>query len=312
MIISNSEKDANGVDDASQVYCNSTAYEPNYTEIVDIPVKRQDDIEMHVKPSEAEYTNVHGYNKPVYNEPVDFEIKSRKGKFSCERTGLALLTLFAVGIGVALAMSIFGYIPCEGPKCEAENLRKDLAETNEKLAMIIKDVHQLKAENLRKDLAETNGKLAMIIKDVHQLKGRGKCVEDSKSGFQGNGTTCKGITDASHRSYFNNYFDEIAMSSCTALSATHGHAGHIAAVRRTCGSGPSCDEVCKGAGTTPNYKGPWKCFETLHVYKRVANELRDNYDSYVDSGKVGLYVYRYNGSCGSRYCGPNYCCCVGK
>ena len=108
MVISNSEKDANGVQDASQVYYNSTAYEPNYTEIDDIPVKRQEDIEMQVKPSEAEYTNVHGYNKPVYNEPVDFEIKSRKGKCSCERTGLVLLTLLAVGIGVALAMSIFG------------------------------------------------------------------------------------------------------------------------------------------------------------------------------------------------------------
>ena len=49
------------------------------------------------------------------------------------------------------------------------------------------------------------------------------------------------------RSYFYNYYDEMATASCTALSATYNMRGYIAAIRRTCGRGPSCIDVCKNA-----------------------------------------------------------------
>lgn len=57
------------------------------------------------------------------------------------------------------------------------------------------------------------------------------------------------------RSYFNNYNDEMATSTCTALSASHQITGHIAAVRRICGSGPSCADVCKNAKAVPYFSG---------------------------------------------------------
>ena len=63
------------------------------------------------------------------------------------------------------------------------------------------------------------------------------------------------------RSYFNNYNDEMATSTCTALSASHQIAGHIAAVRRTCGSGPSCAVICKNAKTVPYFSGKFDSFK---------------------------------------------------
>lgn len=63
------------------------------------------------------------------------------------------------------------------------------------------------------------------------------------------------------RSYFNNYNDEMATSTCTALSASHNIAGHIAAVRRTCGSGASCADVCKNAKAVPYFSGKFDSFK---------------------------------------------------
>ena len=67
----------------------------------------------------------------------------------------------------------------------------------------------------------------------------------------------------SHRSYFYNYYDEIAMSTCTALSANYKITGYIFAVRRTCG-GPNtwprtCDQICRdpklrAQGMSDNYR----------------------------------------------------------
>ena len=65
------------------------------------------------------------------------------------------------------------------------------------------------------------------------------------------------------RSYFNNYYDEIATSTCTALSISHGYHGHIAAVRRTCGTGPSCVHVCKNAKGNIYYKGNCDSFKSF-------------------------------------------------
>merc|ERR1719228_344354 len=111
-----------------------------------------------------------------------------------------------------------------------------------------------------------------------------------------------------HRSYFYNYFDEVAVSTCTALSASHGLAGHVTAVRRTCTSGnsPSCAHVCQTTNSFSGYVSSWTCFDALHVYKNHP-ELADNYVDYVDSNKVGPVVYRYNSCAGENYCGPNYC-----
>ena len=53
-------------------------------------------------------------------------------------------------------------------------------------------------------------------------------------------------------SYINNHNDEMATSTCISLSsASHKVTGHIAAVRRTYGSGPSCSGACKNAPAVP-------------------------------------------------------------
>ena len=65
------------------------------------------------------------------------------------------------------------------------------------------------------------------------------------------------------RSYFNNYYDEIATSTCTALSLSHHISGHIAAVRRTCRNGPSCADVCKSAKEVLYYKGKFDSFKSF-------------------------------------------------
>lgn len=54
--------------------------------------------------------------------------------------------------------------------------------------------------------------------------------------------------------------------------------------------------------------GTWTCFDSLHVYKNQ-EQLRDNYDKDVDTGKIGLHNFRY-GACDAKGCGPNYCCCT--
>lgn len=55
--------------------------------------------------------------------------------------------------------------------------------------------------------------------------------------------------------------------------------------------------------------GRWTCFDSLHVYKNQDEQLRDNYDKDVDTGKIGLHNFRY-GTCNAKNCGPNYCCCT--
>lgn len=122
---------------------------------------------------------------------------------------------------------------------------------------------------------------------------------------------CQIVSGSGFRSYFNNYYDEIATSTCTALSASHNVRGHIAGVRRACSaSTASCADICTNAKKTPYFSGTWKCFDALHIYKKPSEDLSDNFEKENDSGKVGLYTYRYGG-CGGSFCGPNYCCCVG-
>lgn len=56
------------------------------------------------------------------------------------------------------------------------------------------------------------------------------------------------VTEGGLRSYFSNYFDEVATSSCTSLSVFYGLRGHIAAVKRACNdNSQSCADVCERA-----------------------------------------------------------------
>lgn len=60
--------------------------------------------------------------------------------------------------------------------------------------------------------------------------------------------TLVNVTDGGLRSYFSNYFDEVATSSCTSLSVFYGLRGHMAAVRRACNdNSQSCTDICEKA-----------------------------------------------------------------
>ncbi|KAJ7365428.1 hypothetical protein OS493_005535 [Desmophyllum pertusum] len=113
------------------------------------------------------------------------------------------------------------------------------------------------------------------------------------------------------RAYYYNYLDEIAMATCAAIPSSGP--GLIYAVRRTCGEKPNCKDICtdhalRKQGPKEVQNLAWHCKESLHVYKRQP-ALKDNYEEYTDSHKLGLAVYRHH-SCTVSGCGPNYCCCV--
>merc|ERR1712179_183047 len=125
----------------------------------------------------------------------------------------------------------------------------------------------------------------------------------------GAGTCSLTLTSSSYY----NYLDEMATSSCVGMSVGHGILGHITAIRRACSNpAPNCDAVCAAgalsAGGVGTQSKPWKCFDSLHVYK-AHPRLADNAGSDTDSLKIGPVIYRYN-NCTHTSCGPNYCCCV--
>ena len=72
--------------------------------------------------------------------------------------------------------------------------------------------------------------------------------------FSANNARAQGL-----RSYFNNYYDEIATSICTALSKDN----HVAAVRRTCGNGASCVGVFRNAEGQLHFKGNFDSFKSF-------------------------------------------------
>ena len=72
--------------------------------------------------------------------------------------------------------------------------------------------------------------------------------------FSANNARAQGL-----RSYFNNYYDEIATSICSALS----RGNHVAAVRRTCGNGASCVDVCRNAEGQLHFKGNFDSFKSF-------------------------------------------------
>ncbi|CAB4005664.1 Hypothetical predicted protein [Paramuricea clavata] len=117
----------------------------------------------------------------------------------------------------------------------------------------------------------------------------------------------------SFKSYFENYFDEMATSACVAMGSKRGL---YFAVRRKCGSFASCKEICTSY-TIRRQAQIWdpskllhsSCVESLHIYKNRPS-LADNKKADTDVNKVGLTIYRYK-TCNSRGCGPNYCCCTG-
>ena len=82
------------------------------------------------------------------------------------------------------------------------------------------------------------------------------------------------------RSYFCNYYDEMATASCTALSASYNIRGHIAAIRRTCGSGPSCFDVCKNANA---FRGK----DLTHMFENII-------ESSFDSFNITSYIFLTN------------------
>ena len=63
------------------------------------------------------------------------------------------------------------------------------------------------------------------------------------------------VVAGDYKAAYNNYFDEMATSTCVSLAHSH-KAGHIAAVRRTCGIlYVGCTDVCKHAGSIPGFPG---------------------------------------------------------
>ena len=59
----------------------------------------------------------------------------------------------------------------------------------------------------------------------------------------------------------NNFLDDMALSTCTAISASVGKIGYVAAVRRKCEKpAPDCNSVCKDAG-----KVPWRGDSMYHT-----------------------------------------------
>lgn len=91
------------------------------------------------------------------------------------------------------------------------------------------------------------------------------------------------------RSYFNNYYDEMATSSCTALSASYNIRGHIAAIRRTCGSGPSCIGVCKNA---KKLRGN----DLIHMFKNILEAGFDSFNcsSYISWQTQSKFLLKLN------------------
>lgn len=63
------------------------------------------------------------------------------------------------------------------------------------------------------------------------------------------------VVRGSYKAAYNNYFDEIATSTCVSLAAPR-KPGHVAAVRRTCSKFyVDCTGVCKHAASIPSYSG---------------------------------------------------------
>ncbi|XP_013403606.1 uncharacterized protein LOC106168895 [Lingula anatina] len=107
-----------------------------------------------------------------------------------------------------------------------------------------------------------------------------------------------------------NYRDELAQSTCTAMS---GRRGWVYAVRRTCdGDGPTCAQICRrralSAQDSQVSSRGLECFNALHVY---GGRPQLSEDTRKDIAKLGLKIFRYN-SCDGKGCGPNFCCCRSK
>ncbi|XP_013403607.1 uncharacterized protein LOC106168896 [Lingula anatina] len=107
-----------------------------------------------------------------------------------------------------------------------------------------------------------------------------------------------------------NYRDELAQSTCTAMS---GRSGWVFAVRRTCSSeAPTCAEICGSSALSAQdgqvSRGGLECFNALHVY---IERPQLSEDTSKDTAKLGLKMFRYD-SCNGRHCGPNFCCCRSK
>ena len=91
----------------------------------------------------------------------------------------------------------------------------------------------------------------------------------------------------------------LAQATCTALVPPGQE--FVFAVRRDCGGGVSCNDICDGLFEAQ--AGQLACFDALHVYAN-ANQPA------ATTGVLGLKTLRYD-TCLHTTCGPNYCCCSG-
>ncbi|XP_046855340.1 uncharacterized protein LOC124448375 [Xenia sp. Carnegie-2017] len=116
-----------------------------------------------------------------------------------------------------------------------------------------------------------------------------------------------GAAHGSFKSYFENYFDEMATSACAAIATK---SGAYMGVRRTCSkSSASCATICQSLiGTLPGGTKHSECVDSFHVYKHQPS-LAVNKNADTDVDKIGQAIYRYFSCNEKNYCGPNYCCC---
>ncbi|XP_061193267.1 uncharacterized protein LOC133201481 [Saccostrea echinata] len=100
--------------------------------------------------------------------------------------------------------------------------------------------------------------------------------------------------------------DAIVQAACAA-SATNSH--FVSAIRKPCGTGPSCNTICQNAissmraiyGNQGSATG--SCFQTFHFYYKYSPLTPEQ------TGSAQFAMYRYGNGCGSTGCGPNFCCC---
>ena len=101
----------------------------------------------------------------------------------------------------------------------------------------------------------------------------------------------------------------LAESICQAqaIASNQIGIGWIYAVGRQCGTGDTCDQICKSAQLhiqdTQTSDETWKCISAMHVYtgRPVTNPNGQRL-----TATLGLKVFLYRNSCSEATCGPNF------